>query len=261
MSETCDGARPGMMPDLSGRRYYKVLEQLHRMLLPRSYLEIGVRDGRSFALSRCASIGVDPRFTISDPSILKEVLNKPSIMFFTLESDKFFEQFDPSQLLGGPVDFAFLDGLHQCEFLLRDFMNTEACCMPTSVIALHDCLPVETAITGRVIGERRSALPERFDWWAGDVWRTSLLLKRHRPDLRMTALDAPPTGLVLITNLSPTSTTLSEGYDKYVEEMLSWSLDDIGISALFNEMQVESTSAIETNDRLKSRFCFDTNNK
>lgn len=254
MPDTATEDAIGVMPDLSGRDYYKILERVHNSLRPQTYFEIGVNTGKSFALSQCPSIGVDPDFRITNPSIFSEIMAKPCSMFFKIASDTFFKENNPSKLLGRPIEFAFLDGMHRCEFLLRDFINTEAHCRRNSVIALHDCLPTDSGMTARLIGQSRSPLPHRSNWWAGDVWRTSLLLKRRRPDLQMTVVDASPTGLVLITNLDPTSKKLSDGYPEYVSEMLSWSLDEIGVQALFHEMRVEPTSVIEIDEQFTARF-------
>jgi hypothetical protein len=70
----------------------------------------------------------------------------------------------------------------------------------------------------------------------------------------MTVVDASPTGLVLITNLDPSSRVLRDGYARHVDEMLTWSLDEIGVPGLFKEMEVESTSSIETPDQISARF-------
>jgi len=121
-------------------------------------------------------------------------------MFFSMESDKFFSQYNPRCMMNCHIDFAFLDGKHWSEFLLRDFINTERNCHRNSIIALHDCLPVEAAIADRIPNQRPTIVAHRAGWWAGDVWRTALLLKRKRPDLHMLTLDAKPTGLVLISN-------------------------------------------------------------
>ena len=85
--------------------------------------------------------------------------------------------------------------MHYCEYLLRDFANTERHCRRTSVIALHDCVPVDLAIAAR---EAREASPpleaHRENWWAGDAWRTLLALRKHRPDLAFTVVDSHQTG-------------------------------------------------------------------
>ena len=91
-------------------------------------------------------------------------------------------------------------------------------------------------------------------WWAGDVWRTSLLLRRRRPDLQMTVLDSSPTGLVLITNFDPGNTTLSNSYSRCVQDMLSWNLDEIGTAALFAEMDVCSTLGLQAHEDISKKF-------
>ena len=40
--------------------YLDFMAALHERLLPRTYLEIGVAEGHTLAVSRCASVGVDP---------------------------------------------------------------------------------------------------------------------------------------------------------------------------------------------------------
>ena len=43
---------------------HALLRELHGLLTPRTYLEIGVNTGASLALSRAKSIGIDPEFAI-----------------------------------------------------------------------------------------------------------------------------------------------------------------------------------------------------
>jgi hypothetical protein len=94
----------------------------------------------------------------------------------------------------------------------------------------------------------------RQDWWTGDVWRCALLLKRRRPDLRITALDAPPTGLLLVTNLDPNSSMLRENYTALVEEMHAISLRDITIAGVHADLQVEPTSSLTRFEQIAARF-------
>jgi hypothetical protein len=90
--------------------------------------------------------------------------------------------------------------------------------------------------------------------WAGDVWRTALLLKRRRPDLEITAYAAPPTGLICITNLDPTSTKLMDDYHGCIRQMMSRNLTDMGIGNLFLEMNVEHTDALRDRTAIATRF-------
>ena len=240
------------LSDLPGEQYDRVLERLHQILRPRAYIEIGVFKGETLRNSACPTIAVDPKFLIQDFSAFLH----SEIHFYRMGSDEFYSKYSPKAILGRPLDFAFLDGMHRSEYLLRDFFNTEPHCHKNSIIALHDCLPPEVAITSRtgssddVIGKHRAG------WWAGDVWRTALLLKRRRPDLRMFVLDSAPTGLVLITNLDPSSTALANNYQSCIDDMLGWDLETIGLSAYFEEMNVLPTAEFATEDAISTRFSF-----
>ncbi len=242
------------IPNLSGDPYYTVLSQLHATLEPRTYFEIGTKTGDTLALAKCAAIAVDPRFIFDNIEIVQKIVAKPSLGLYQMTSDGFFARYSPTVLFGAPIDIAFLDGLHRCEYLLRDFINTERHCNCNSVIALHDCLPVEVAITTRVEKYGTSAHPDRQWWWTGDVWRTALLLKRRRPDLAITSLDSAPTGLVLITNLNPNDASFNHGYSSHVQEMMSWDIGRIGITNYFEEMKVESTRALASHEQITARF-------
>ena len=111
--------------DHKGTHYGEVMENFHRWLEPASYLEIGTLEGYTLGLARCASIAIDPVFQISHPACIR---NKPECHLFQTTSDEFFARQDPTMVLGRPVALAFLDGMHLCEFLLRDFINTEKHC-------------------------------------------------------------------------------------------------------------------------------------
>jgi hypothetical protein len=236
-------------PDLDGEDYLVVLERLHAELKPQTYLEVGTSRGNSLRLAACASVAVDPAFQLT-ADVIGE---KPVCAFYQMPSDRYFARHDPQAVLGGPVEMAFLDGLHRCEFLLRDFINTERHCRTNAVVMLHDCVPVELPITERV-NQGHAIHEHRRNWWLGDVWRTLLALKRRRPDLRMTVLDAAPSGLVCITNLNPRSTVLSDDYPAIVAQMLSWSLQEIGLQAFRAMIDLESTSCLDTYEKITRRF-------
>jgi len=96
---------------------HQFLRALHRKLAPRTYLEIGVSDGRSLTLSRARSIGVDPAFKVTAPVCCDLELVRAT-------SDEFFAE-RPTLFDGAVVDLAFIDGLHVAEFAFRDFINVE----------------------------------------------------------------------------------------------------------------------------------------
>jgi hypothetical protein len=237
------------VPDLTGESYIAVLKRFHQELRPKSYMEIGTAKGDSLGFVDCPAIAIDPGFNVAT-----NVVGRKSICaFYQMPSDLYFERHDPKAILGGPVEMAFLDGMHRSEFLLRDFMNTERHCKKNSVVFMHDCLPVETEIVHRV-NRVQFIEAHRKGWWLGDVWRTLLALKRHRVDLRIAVLNAPPSGLVCITNLDPNSTALAANYAGVVDEMLSWSLEEIGVEKFHQMVDVEPTSNFDSGEKITRRF-------
>lgn len=220
-----------------GQAYKQILSEIHSVLRPRTYVELGVFNGNTLALAECASIGVDPNFMI-DRNVMGK---KPSLTLRQVGSDEFFSDFDPNLYFKKDhVDLFFLDGMHLFEFLLRDFANAERFSRPNSVIAMHDCLPVDLHMTARV--NEPSPHPCVYEkWWTGDVWRILPVLKKFRPELRIHCLDAPPTGLVLVTGLDPTSTTLSDRYGEIVAYGLGLDLAEIGIRDFFESLPIAST--------------------
>jgi hypothetical protein len=241
------------VPDLTGPHYTFILKQLHETVRPQTYLEIGTQHGASLALARCASIAVDPEFHFHEPEILRQITSLPSLMLFRMTSDEFFSRRKPEQLFGKKVDFAFLDGFHQSEFVLRDFIHIERSSAPESIIAVHDCLPVDVIMTERVRSTQPRSSAHRARWWTGDVWRTALLLKRVRPDLSITVLDAAPTGLMFVTNLDPDSSLLSDHVAEYQRQMQSWSLEQMGIPKLFQELEAIPCSSFSPAERFTAR--------
>src|SRR5262245_20991235 len=178
-----------------------------------TYLEIGTQAGSSLARIDCPSIAVDPSLSLS----VEVVGKKPICMLFQMTSDDFFKRYDPVRLLGRRLDVAFLDGMHLYEFLLRDLINTDKYCQRGSVIALHDCITPTFEMTSR---ECRGATLNRkyLNYWTGDVWKIIPILKAYRPDMEVQYVDCPPTGLVILTRLDPSSNVLAANYDTIVSE-------------------------------------------
>ena len=241
---------PAIMPDHAGEFYDAFLARLHRDLAPKSYLEVGTSTGHTLSLAQCPAIAVDPAFVHAGVNFLG---SKRLCALFQMPSDEFFAAHDPTAILGRKIELAFLDGMHRCEFLLRDFANTEKHCRRNSVVVLHDCIPTESPMAERVPGHL-AVVEHRNGSWAGDVWRTVLALKEFRPDLEITAYDAPPTGMVCITNLSPESRVIDEGYAAIVRWMMSMTLESYGLAKLFARLGVEPTATVDTSEKLTARF-------
>lgn len=215
------------IPEINGLRYFRVLKRLHEKLNPDWYLEVGTFTGKSLALARCNTISVDPEFQIKFP-----VINPTGkqMFFFQQTSDSFFEDgFIKKNKI--TVDFAFLDGMHLFEFLLRDFIAAEKVMSKDGVIALHDCCPTTEYMATRDFHDGP---------WTGDVWKTLLILLRYRPDLKIDVTTAGGTGLVLVRNLNPRSQVLSKKYDALVDEYMDKTLSgqDGGIGGYYRNFEL-----------------------
>ena len=126
---------------------------------------------------------------------------QPNTLVFAEKSDDFFASHRREEVFGDRrIDFAFIDGMHLYEFVLRDFCNVERWCKASSTVVLHDCLPISPEGASR---ERQTA------YWVGDTWKAVECLLRERPDLRIRTIPTYPSGLVVISNLNPESTVLS----------------------------------------------------
>jgi hypothetical protein len=223
---------PFCVEDHSGLFYFDVFHRLLERVRPQTYFEIGTEAGDTLALVECEAIAVDPFFQIG-----RNVFGrKPACHLYQMTSDAFFATHSPSAILGRPIELAFLDGWHWFEFLLRDFINTEPHCRPGSFIVLHDCLPTDLHIARREVTDTRLAARSAHPgWWAGDVWRTLVILQKYRPDLHIRCTAAVPTGLVLVGNLDPSSTVLRDAYERIVAEAAELELHDYGLPRLFEE--------------------------
>jgi hypothetical protein len=113
----------------------------------KTYLEIGLGDGRNFAKIKCEQkVGVDPN---ADGVWDKDVI-------ITIESDEFF-QYDNHKF-----DIIFIDGLHTAEQVEKDIVNSWNCLNKGGIILLHDINPPT---------KESQMVPKVSSPWKGDVWR------------------------------------------------------------------------------------------
>jgi hypothetical protein len=208
---------------------HEFLRQLHRRTAARNYLEIGVNNGASLALSRVPSIGIDPAFKVTVPL-------RADVQLVRATSDDFFAGGDPlghlksarnplrnlrrgrppfARYTGGThLDLAFIDGLHLFEYALRDFINVERHATWASVIVFDDVLP-------RSVDE--AARERHTKAWAGDVYKVVPVLRQYRPDLVVICVDTKPTGLCVVFGADAANTTLADSYHEIVKE---WAVPD-----------------------------------
>ncbi len=192
--------------------YYGLLRRAHEILRPERYLEIGVHEGHSLAFVEpgTRAVGVDPEPKVETPP--------DNTVIVPTTSDAFFADPELVDLLGGPIDLAFVDGLHLHEQTLRDVANVEKHSDPDGVIMIHDCLPIDARTAAR---DRTTVV------WSGDVWKVVVALRRHRPDLTVTTVDVAPTGLAIVSGLDPSNTILHDDYDAIVDELAGLEFDDL----------------------------------
>ena len=133
-----------------------------------------------------------------------------NILIFAETSDSFFAAYEARpQFSKRKIDMAFIDGLHLFEQALRDFINIEKRAAANGLIALHDCIPFDDVAAGR---------DYHAPYWVGDVWKCLAILLDHRPDLRIEIVGAPPSGLVLVSKLSPDSRILDDKFESLVRD-------------------------------------------
>jgi len=226
-----------------GVQYLDFFRSFDEVIQPESYLEIGTNEGRSLAAFRCDALCVDPNFIVNMPVLGA----RKRAFFFQTTSDRFFRDYNVRDyFLNGP-DVCFLDGLHRFEFVLRDFINAEACCHRNSVIFLHDCLPSNYRMAERAMRVDESEDFSTRNAWTGDVWRMLPTLKKYRPEMRVLLLDCGPTGLVACTGLEPTSDVLGKAYSSIVDDAMRLSLETIGLEQLWRTFPMVDTGQLCAN--------------
>jgi hypothetical protein len=198
---------------LNQLNYTKALALVHEILDPENYCEVGCRLGNSLSLARAPSVAIDPEFEI------RCQIGAPTRLF-KMTSDEFFAQENVGSIIGEPIDFSFIDGMHLVEHALRDFINLEKFSTPHSVIAVDDLLPQEMECASR---ERKTQV------WTGDVYRLILVLRHYRPDLDIRVYDVDLKGFGLVANLDPASRVLIDNYAQIEAELASgkWSAPSV----------------------------------
>jgi hypothetical protein len=183
----------------------ETLTALHRTVNPRSYLQIGVGDGRDLAAATCRTIGVDP-------ALQAGVEASGDVQLLEMTSQAFFAQADPLGWFDtGDVDLSFITG-HIFERTLRDFIAVERLSSPGGVIVIDNMLP---RAAGEASRDRHSNI------WAGDVFKLAAVLETYRPDLVVIRIDTAPSGMVLVAGLDPTSQVLGEKQNQIVTDFVA----------------------------------------
>ena len=184
---------------------YDFLVRVHQVVKPRFYSEIGVEYGNSLRLADCPALGIDPAPQLTAPL-------DPRHQISLTTSDDFFMLTDASTQLQ-PIDLSYIDGMHQIEFALKDFMHMESFCHAGSVVIVDDIYPAH-AIHGERLRQSR--------FWTGDVWKIISILENMRPDLILLPLDTSPTGSLLVLGLDPQNRELWNKFDV----LMDWAINN-----------------------------------
>jgi hypothetical protein len=217
-----------------GPVYLEWLQFFHRFVEPRNYLEIGVESGASFAFAQppTLAVGVDPLLEIKHELKARHKL-------YSQTSDEFFTTQDVAAVFEGEViALAFVDGMHTFDQALKDFIHVERHAARESIVLFHDIFPLNAVTASR---ERRSV------FWCGDTWKAIVLLRTHRPDLKVFTIPTYPSGLAVVTNLNPGSTLLLERFETLYSEARELAFDGHGqvMSRHLNEIANEPRIVVE----------------
>ena len=199
---------------LPGAGYIEIIKRIIAFLEPQRYVEIGVERGAVLGLFAPSTrvVGIDPEPRVGAGEILENTSIYPQT------SDDFFAENDLQSLLRGPFDLAFIDGLHTFEQALKDFINLESCATSTSVILIHDTLPLD---------RQTSTSKRKTVFWTGDVWKIIPCLKQERPDLRVFTIPTYPAGLSVVAGLQPSSRVLAENLPSLMQHYQELDLEEI----------------------------------
>lgn len=200
--------QPGY-PNVDGPRYEPYLKLISEAINTRTYLEIGSETGKSLRQINADTIAVDPNFNIK----YEFVGTKKRVFMFQQTSDEFFST-GFLQRYDTPIEFAFLDGMHEFEFLLRDFLNTARFVKQGSIIAMHDCVPINSIMA------RRDRKAHSSSYWTGDVWKVLPIIQSNFPDLAIEVLNLAPTAIAVVHSFPQTPIAADIG--GFGEEMTKW---------------------------------------
>ncbi|MGH1590377.1 hypothetical protein ACRBEV_21110 [Methylobacterium phyllosphaerae] len=118
------------------------------------------------------------------------------------------------------IDLGFLNGKHQIEVVLREFIEVEKRSSKSSLIVIGSCLPLNARMAEREFRIVEAEDPATKFFWTGDVWKILLILRKYRPDLELSVVACAPAGLFFCRNLDRLSSILEIHFDLIVGEFV-----------------------------------------
>jgi predicted O-methyltransferase YrrM len=158
------------------------LNELARACGAETYLEVGIRDGRTLqAVKVLVRHGVDPSHSVDTQSL-------PSgVTVDTVESDQYFNRLSGAQ----EFDLIFLDGLHEFRQTYRDILNALSRVSRHGVILVDDVVPSSEAAAHPDFLEAQRmgrAAGVAFPDWMGDVYRAAVAVISLHPQVAVRTL-------------------------------------------------------------------------
>ena len=159
--------RPGYNSKFNNR--HEVLNQ--ETIKSNTYLEIGVENGYTFKNVHFINenkTGVDP-----DPKC--DIVN-----IINCTSDEFFLK----RQVSDKIDVIFIDGMHQSEYVLRDFNNSMTILSENGSIFIDDVIPLNHNEQLRIPQKHyyENGILKYGEEWTGDVWKVIYYLLVHYKD-------------------------------------------------------------------------------
>jgi hypothetical protein len=141
----------------------------------KSYLEIGVEYGITFQnVKYLHKIGVDPDPKFESPYLIR----KTSDHFFDTNCNN-----NDNNKNDKHFDIIFIDGMHQSEYFLRDFINSVRSLNVGGIIYVDDILPINYREQKKIPIKHyyENNILKYGEPWTGDIWKVVYyILKRYR---------------------------------------------------------------------------------
>ena len=176
------------MPQVMDR--LRVIQTLMDNFNLKNYLEIGVHAAHIFFKVKTKfKVAVDPEFRFTQWKKFTRTFTNPYNVYnqyYEKTSDAFFAEDAARLFTNTPVQLAFIDGMHEYAYALRDIENSLKYLTDDGVIVLHDCNPTtESASVSFADWQKRNYSGS----WNGDVWKSILHMRALRKDVTVFVLD------------------------------------------------------------------------
>ena len=233
---------------MSGVSYVDFLAFVQTAMNSSRYLEIGVRSGASLAAMKGRAVGIDPNYRNS----LDAGARESGAYLYKMTSDSYFQRHNPHEDLNGPIQVAFVDGMHHFEYVVRDVLNVQRHAAAESLILLHDCIPWSFSMTKRLEMDFLGQYAGVRGNWTGDVWKAIPVLQELLPFMQVNMVDCAPTGIVILSIIKPdykviphrVEHLIMQAQEKYSTECALWTW-------LETQDLVDSEKIIGDSDALK----------